>query len=80
MDDESIKTDWNKAARRWIMACKIFIMIFIFGLMVTATFENVPVPYCIFLIGIEFALSLMVVFIFVRVSNTPKKRHRKVSQ
>lgn len=78
MDDELLKTDWNRTAKKWILACKIVIMVFIFCIVVMLTYENTPIPYSLFVIGIEFALSVMTVFIFVKTSNTPKKRHRKV--
>ena len=78
MDDELVKTDWNRAAKKWILACKIVIMVFIFCIVVMLTYENIPIPYSIFVIGIELALSVMAVFMFVKTSNTPKKRHRKV--
>jgi hypothetical protein len=79
MDDDLVKTDWNKLAKKWILACKVIVMVFILCLIVTVTYENIPIPYCVFIIGIELALSVMTIFMFVRVSNTPKKRYRKGS-
>jgi len=78
MDDELDKTDWNRTAKKWILACKIIVMALVFCIVVLLTFDGIPLPYSLFIIGIELALSLMVIFMFVKVSNTPRKRHRKV--
>lgn len=76
-EEELVRTDWNRTAKKWIVACKIVVVVFISLLIITLTFQFVDLPYSIFLIGIELALNVMAVFMVVKMSASTRRRHRK---
>ncbi|MEO6520476.1 MAG: hypothetical protein ABIN91_02290 [Mucilaginibacter sp.] len=77
IEDKLEKKDWNRTAKKWILACKIIITALVFCIIVLLTYDNMPLPYSLFIVGIELAASVMAIFMFVKTSNTPSRRHRK---
>jgi len=72
--------DWNKVSKKWILVSQIFVIICLVALVVLITDSMVPMPFSIFVIGIEIALSIMAVFMVVKSNTIRRRKHRQNNQ
>ncbi|QEC74812.1 hypothetical protein [Mucilaginibacter ginsenosidivorax] len=70
----SFRVDWHSTSRKVIILCKIGIYCFIFLMAASWTYNNVPMPYGLFLSGIELLIAVAASFTTIRLgTNKPWK-------
>lgn len=64
---------WHQMSKNIILAAKCFILLFLFLIVATLTYQQVLLPFSIYSIGIEAAVTIMACFMLIRMNTSKSK-------